>query len=91
MMAILSMTKVTKEVVTLALLYAYRLKNFNPSIIGKAGSEYRLMSVALMLANKCKNMGKAYCRSLADMLQFWMIISIQTGRGPNSAVSRREK
>lgn len=61
MMAILSTTRVTKEVVILALLYVYRLKKFNSNVTGKGGSEYRLMSVALMLANKCKNRGKAYC------------------------------
>lgn len=52
---ILSTTQVTQNVVLLALLFIRRLKNQNPSVKGKPGSEYRLLTVALMLGNKCKS------------------------------------
>jgi hypothetical protein len=51
---ILSTTQVTQNVILLALLFIYRLKTLNPTVKGKAGSEYRLLTVALMLGNKCK-------------------------------------
>ena len=47
-------TQVSKSVVMLALLFIYRLKTLNPTVKGKAGSEYRLLTVALMLGNKCR-------------------------------------
>lgn len=50
---ILTTTQVSTSVVLLALLFIYRLKNQNPHVNGKAGSEYRLLTVALMLGNKC--------------------------------------
>ncbi len=50
---ILSTTQVTPNVILLALLFIYRLKTLNPTVKGKAGSEYRLLTVALMLGNKC--------------------------------------
>ncbi|KAI1174095.1 hypothetical protein F4777DRAFT_589400 [Nemania sp. FL0916] len=49
---ILSTTQVTQNVVLLALLFVYRLKKSNPRVHGNPGSEYRLLTVALMLANK---------------------------------------
>lgn len=49
---ILSTTQVTPNVILLALLFIYRLKTLNPTVKGKAGSEYRLLTVALMLGNK---------------------------------------
>ncbi|KAK4630868.1 hypothetical protein CLAFUW4_03164 [Fulvia fulva] len=49
---ILSTTMVAQNVVLLALLFVYRLKKLNPSVKGKPGSEYRLLTVALMLGNK---------------------------------------
>ena len=49
---ILSTTLVAQNVVLLALLFIYRLKKLNPTVRGKAGSEYRLLTVALMLGNK---------------------------------------
>ncbi|CCG81117.2 Putative uncharacterized protein [Taphrina deformans PYCC 5710] len=49
---VLSTTQVSTNVVILAMLYIYRLKVGNPSVKGKAGSEYRLLTVALMLGNK---------------------------------------
>ncbi|EME47388.1 hypothetical protein DOTSEDRAFT_69354 [Dothistroma septosporum NZE10] len=49
---ILSTTMVAQNVVVLALLFIYRLKKLNPSVKGKPGSEYRLLTVALMLGNK---------------------------------------
>ncbi|KAL4964553.1 putative mucin [Aspergillus stella-maris] len=50
--SILSTTQVSQNVILLALLFIYRLKKFNPAVRGKKGSEYRLMTVALMLGNK---------------------------------------
>ncbi|KAI0016125.1 hypothetical protein F4780DRAFT_710832 [Xylariomycetidae sp. FL0641] len=49
---ILSTTQVTQNVVLLALLFVYRLKRTNPKVNGNPGSEYRLLTVALMLGNK---------------------------------------
>jgi hypothetical protein len=48
----LSTTQVTQNVILLALMFIYRLKTQNPQVRGKAGSEYRLLTVALMLGNK---------------------------------------
>ncbi|KAI1313729.1 hypothetical protein F5Y03DRAFT_381241 [Xylaria venustula] len=50
--SILSTTQVTQNVVLLALLFVYRLKKSNPRVHGNPGSEYRLLTVALMLGNK---------------------------------------
>jgi len=49
---IISTTQVGKNVVLLALMFIYRLKRFNPTVSGKRGSEFRLLTIALMLANK---------------------------------------
>ncbi|KAE8391791.1 cyclin-domain-containing protein [Aspergillus alliaceus] len=49
---ILSTTQVSQNVILLALLFVYRLKKFNHRVRGKKGSEYRLMTIALMLGNK---------------------------------------
>ncbi|PVH95506.1 hypothetical protein DM02DRAFT_617879 [Periconia macrospinosa] len=49
---ILTTTQVAQNVILLALLFIYRLKLANPSVKGKPGSEYRLLTVALMLGNK---------------------------------------
>ncbi|KAH7330702.1 hypothetical protein B0J17DRAFT_679229 [Rhizoctonia solani] len=49
---LLSTTQVSQSVITLALRYIYTLKQSNPSIRGRRGSEYRLAVTALMLANK---------------------------------------
>jgi hypothetical protein len=51
---VLRTTQLSDNAIQLALLYIYRLKKYNPSIIGKAGSERRLLTSALMLSNKCK-------------------------------------
>lgn len=51
---ILTTTQVTQNVILLALLFIHRLKKFNPGVSGKKGSEYRLLTIALMLGNKCK-------------------------------------
>jgi hypothetical protein len=51
--SILSTTQVTQNVIVLALLFIYRLKMINPQVRGRSGSEYRLLTVALMLGNKC--------------------------------------
>ena len=49
---ILSTTQVTQNVILLALMFIYRLKRLNPGVKGKVGSEFRLLTVALMLGNK---------------------------------------
>ncbi|KAI1409489.1 hypothetical protein F5Y13DRAFT_193241 [Hypoxylon sp. FL1857] len=49
---ILTTTQVTQNVILLALLFVYRLKKVNPTVNGSPGSEYRLLTVALMLGNK---------------------------------------
>jgi len=49
---ILSTTQVSQNVILLALLFIYRLKTLNPAVKGNLGSEYRLLTVALMLGNK---------------------------------------
>ncbi|KAG0648661.1 Meiotically up-regulated 80 [Hyphodiscus hymeniophilus] len=49
---ILSTTQVSQNVILLALLFIYRLKTLNPTVKGRTGSEYRLLTVALMLGNK---------------------------------------
>ncbi|KAK2734933.1 hypothetical protein FQN55_002329 [Onygenales sp. PD_40] len=49
---ILSTTQVSQNVILLALLFIYRLKKFNPAVRGKRGSEFRLMTIALMMGNK---------------------------------------
>lgn len=55
--SILATTQVSQNVVLLALLFIYRLKKFNSGVKGKKGSEFRLMTVALMLGNKCELSG----------------------------------
>lgn len=50
---LLSTTQVSQNVILLALLFVYRLKKFNPGVRGKRGSEFRLMTIALMMGNKC--------------------------------------
>lgn len=52
--SVISTTQVTENVILLALLFIYRLKTTNPTVKGRSGSEYRLLTVALMLGNKCK-------------------------------------
>ena len=50
---VLSTTQVSQNVVLLALMFIYRLKKFNSAVKGKSGSEFRLLTIALMLGNKC--------------------------------------
>ena len=50
--SVLSTTQVTQNVILLALMFIYRLKVANPTVKGRPGSEYRLLTVALMLGNK---------------------------------------
>lgn len=66
---ILSTTQVTENVIILALLFIYRLKTSNPAVKGNNGSEYRLLTVALMLGNKCK-MPQSDATALADLFSF---------------------
>jgi hypothetical protein len=49
---LLQTTQVTQNVIILALLFIYRLKRINPGVVANPGSEFRLMTVALMLGNK---------------------------------------
>ena len=60
---ILSTTQVTQNVILLALLFIYRLKRQNPTVRGKLGSEFRLLTVALMLGNKCRSPLPRICPS----------------------------
>lgn len=53
--SVLSTTQVTQSVILLALMFVYRLKKANPGVKGRSGSEYRLLTVALMLGNKCES------------------------------------
>ncbi|KAK3313305.1 hypothetical protein B0H66DRAFT_577386 [Apodospora peruviana] len=50
--SVLSTTQVTQNVILLALMFIYRLRLANPKMKGQPGSEYRLLTVALMLGNK---------------------------------------
>ena len=70
---ILSMTQVSQNVILLALMFIYRLKKFNPGVKGKVGSEFRLLTVALMLGNKCPS-ALLFYRTMADNSQSWTII-----------------
>lgn len=58
--SILTTTQVTQNVILLALLFVYRLKSRNAKVNGSQGSEYRLLTVALMLGNKCKLISHLY-------------------------------
>ena len=53
-LSVLSTTQVTQNVILLALLFIYRLKMSSPQVKGRAGSECRLLVIALMLSNKCE-------------------------------------
>lgn len=61
---VLSTTQVTQNVILLALLFIYRLKLSTPQIKGRGGSEYRLLTVALMLGNKCEPQAPWTCKQL---------------------------
>ncbi|KAH8700922.1 hypothetical protein BGW36DRAFT_447798 [Talaromyces proteolyticus] len=49
---ILFTTQISHNVIILALLFIYRLKQTNPKVIGKRGSEFRLLTTALLMGNK---------------------------------------
>ncbi|KAG1641766.1 hypothetical protein G6F44_005502 [Rhizopus delemar] len=49
---VLTATQLSESVILLALKYIAMLLQYNPSIQGAEGSEYRLFTVALMLGNK---------------------------------------
>lgn len=66
--SILSTTQVSQNVVLLALLFIYRLKKSNPAVRGKKGSEYRLMTIALMLGNKCEFSSMSLARMVVLIL-----------------------
>lgn len=50
--AVFTTTQIAQNVMLLALMFIYRLKMTNPNVKGQSGSEYRLLTVALMLGNK---------------------------------------
>ncbi|KAJ2905905.1 cyclin [Zalerion maritima] len=50
--SIISTTQVSQNVVLLALLFIHRLKHATRTVLPQPGSEYRLLTVALMLGNK---------------------------------------
>ncbi len=52
---VLATTQLSTNVIFLAMLFIWRLKLANPNVQGKQGSEYRLLTVALMLGNKCES------------------------------------
>ncbi|KAF2397702.1 hypothetical protein EJ06DRAFT_481255 [Trichodelitschia bisporula] len=64
---LLSTTQVSRNVICLALLFIYRLKKANAHVCGKAGSEYRLLTVALMLGNKFLDDNTYTNRTWADV------------------------
>ena len=81
---ILSTTQVTQNVILLALMFIYRLKKLNPTVKGKPGSEFRLLTVALMLGNKCKhtlNLSRNGLDSVTKWTQSSTIIRTRTKRG----------
>jgi hypothetical protein len=87
---ILSTTKVTQNVILLALMFIYRLKKLNPTVKGKAGSEFRLLTVALMLGNKCERTSSpagGRARPALTCPQFWTTTPTPTRRGPRSRAS----
>ena len=77
------MTQVSQNVILLALMFIYRLKRLNPGVKGKVGSEFRLLTVALMLGNKCTHpliLANVQIAE-ADVSQSWTIILIRTRPG----------
>ena len=52
--AVLSTTQVSQNVILLALMFIYRLKKFNSAVKGRSGSEFRLLTIALLLGSKCE-------------------------------------
>jgi hypothetical protein len=81
---ILSTTQVSQNVILLALLFIYRLKKFNTGVRGKKGSEFRLMTIALMMGNKCELSATTAATMVTDWKQFSMTIRIPTKHGPRS-------
>lgn len=78
---ILSTTQVTPNVILLALLFIYRLKRLNPGVKGKVGSEFRLLTVALMLGNKCRLPFSEPSMHTANIVQSSMITLTRTRPG----------
>ena len=50
--AVLSMAQLSENAILLALMFIYRLREFNPGFKGTLGSEFNVLIIALMLANK---------------------------------------
>lgn len=76
---VLSTTQVTQNVIFLALLFIYRLKMSTPQIKGRAGSEYRLLTVALMLGNKCEHSLLPY--PMASLGGYWISADVDCSSG----------
>jgi hypothetical protein len=93
---VISTTQVTQNVILLALLFIYRLKMLNPTVWGRPGSEYRLLTVALMLGNKCKSCS-SYPLHLVDKTMLtlfkksWTITLIPTRPGQRFHASKCRK
>jgi hypothetical protein len=88
---VLSTTQVSQNVILLALLFIYRLKKFNPGVRGKKGSEFRLMTIALMMGNKCELPLHLRKVILTNVVQSSMIIPTPTKRGPRFRESPSKK
>lgn len=90
---ILSMTQVSQNVILLALMFIYRLKKFNPGVKGKVGSEFRLLTVALMLGNKCTSalLSMQFTVQRLTDLQFWTTIHTPTRLGQKYQASLSRK
>ena len=88
---ILSTTQVSQNVILLALLFIYRLKTLNPTVKGRSGSEYRLLTVALMLGNKCEYLRGNVFVKFANDLQSLTTTLTRTKRGPKSPAYLSQK
>lgn len=71
---VLSTTQVSQNVILLALLFIYRMKKFNSGVKGKKGSECRLLTIALMLGNKCRCSTLMVHLAAVDALRMLMAI-----------------
>ena len=49
---LLSKTQVSYNVILLGLMFIYRLKKLNCAVKGKSGSEFRVLTIALILGSK---------------------------------------
>ncbi|KAH8759996.1 hypothetical protein F5883DRAFT_142783 [Diaporthe sp. PMI_573] len=87
---VLETTSTPPNNVYLAILYIYRLKKANPTLIGKPGSEYRIAVMALLLAHRCEfrspfrrssEISAPWFPILLTSLQIWMTFTTLLARG----------